>query len=76
MWSALRELFASVPSEHRLWLALAVGALLVVTLGLLTMLGLDLAPFWALLSSGRSGEDGRDRCLLAAGTYSKQCPPR
>jgi len=25
---------------------------LVVTLGLLTMLGLDLAPFWALLSSG------------------------
>ncbi|MBU6351488.1 MAG: hypothetical protein KGS73_15220 [Chloroflexi bacterium] len=52
MWSALRELFASVPSEHRLWLALAVGALLVMTLGLLTMLGLDLAPFWALLSSG------------------------
>lgn len=51
MWSALRDLFASVPSAHRLYLAIAVGALLVGALALLAFLGLDLAPYWALLGS-------------------------
>lgn len=51
MWSALRDLFASVPSDHRLTLAIAIGALLVGALGLLAVMGLDLAPYWALLGS-------------------------
>ena len=49
MWSALRELFGAVPQGQRLWLALAVGALLLAGLALLLGYGLDLAPFWALL---------------------------
>jgi len=51
MWSALKDLFASVPPGHRLYLAIAIGALLVGTLGLLAVMGLDLAPYWALLGS-------------------------
>jgi hypothetical protein len=50
MWSALRDLFTSVPPAHRLTLAIAVGCLLVGALALLAFLGLDLAPYWALLS--------------------------
>jgi hypothetical protein len=49
MWSVLRDLFASVPPRQRAYLAVAVGCLLVGTLGLLAVLGLDLAPFWAIL---------------------------
>ena len=43
MWTALRDLFSSVPPRQRAYLAIAVGALLVGTLGL--------TPFWALLGS-------------------------
>ena len=49
MWSALRELFAGVPAGQRIWLALAIGALLVAALVILVYFGLDLTPFWALL---------------------------
>ena len=51
MWTALRDLFTSVPPQQRLYLAIAVGALLVGTLGLLAILGLDSTPFWRLLGS-------------------------
>ncbi len=51
MWTALRDLFSSVPPQHRLYLAIAIGALLLGTLGLLAVLGLDLTPFWRLLGS-------------------------
>ena len=49
MWTALRELFAGVPAEQRVWLAVGIGVLLVVALGVLVGFGLDLGPFWALL---------------------------
>jgi len=49
MWTALRELFAGVPAEQRVGLAIAVGALLIVALGILVFFGLDLNPFWTLL---------------------------
>ena len=51
MWTALRDLFSSVPPRQRAYLAIAVGALLLGTLGLLAILGLDLTPFWSLLGS-------------------------
>lgn len=44
------RLFTSVPPRQRAYLAIAVGCLLVGSLGLLALLGLDLTPFWALLS--------------------------
>ena len=49
MWSALRELFSGVPAEQRIWLALAIGGLIVAALGILVYFNLDLGPFWALL---------------------------
>ena len=49
MWTALRDLFAGVPAHQRIWLALAIGALLVAALAILVYFELDLAPFWALL---------------------------
>ena len=49
MWTALRELFTGVPAGQRVWLAIAVGALLVAALGVLVYFGLDLTTFWALL---------------------------
>ena len=49
MWSALRELFAGVPAEQRIWLALAIGFFILGGLGILVYFNLDLSPFWALL---------------------------
>jgi hypothetical protein len=43
MWSILRDLFASVPPRQR--------AYLTGKFRLLAVLGLDLAPFWAILDS-------------------------
>jgi hypothetical protein len=49
MWSALRELFASLAPQGRFWLAVVIILALIAVFVTITVTGADLTPFWAIL---------------------------
>lgn len=49
MWSALRELFTGLSPRGRFWLAVVIILALIAVFVTMTVTGVDLAPFWAIL---------------------------
>ena len=49
MWTALRELFAGLTPRGRFWLAVVFVLALIAVLVTMTVTGVDLTPFWAIL---------------------------
>jgi len=49
MWSALRELFGGLSPRGRFWLAVVMVVALIAAFVTMTVAGVDLTPFWAIL---------------------------
>ena len=49
MWSALRELFGGLSPKGRFWLAVVIILTLLAVFVTMTMTGVDVTPWWAIL---------------------------
>ena len=49
MWTALRELFANLTPQGRVWLSVVIIAALLAVFVTMTVTGVDATPLWALL---------------------------